>query len=117
MCEKVVADVLHAVGEEEARRVFGDQRPVPRPLTPGDLAPCGVEGDHGGAEVTGRPGPLGLDQPQQVEEVVRRVRGASGQPPVTSSSSASRSSRASPSVARASSARASPRSRRTWAIG
>jgi hypothetical protein len=29
----------------------------------------------------GRPGPLGLDQPQQVEEVVWRARGPSGQPP------------------------------------
>jgi hypothetical protein len=79
--EKVVADVLDAVGEEEPGRAFGNQRPMPRPLTPGHLAPCGVEGDHGGAEVTGRPGPLGLDQPQQVKEVVRRTRGPSGQPP------------------------------------
>ena len=79
--EKVVADVLDAVREEETGRAFGDQRPMPRPLTPGHLAPCGVEGDHGGAEVAGRPGPLGLDQPQQVEEVVRRGRGPSGQPP------------------------------------
>ena len=79
--EQVVAGVLEAVGEIEAGRAFGDQRPVPRPLPLGDLAPGGVEGQGGGAEVPGRPGPLGLEQPQQVQEVVRRVRGACGQPP------------------------------------
>ena len=63
VCEQVVSDVLDAVGEEEPARAFGDQRPMPGPLTPGHLAPRGVERDHGGAEVTGRPGPLGLDQP------------------------------------------------------
>ena len=60
---------------------FGDQRPVPGPLAAGGVAPGGVEGDGSGVEVAGRPGPLGLDQPQQVPEVLRRVRGAGGQPP------------------------------------
>jgi hypothetical protein len=32
-------------------------------------------------EVADRPGPLRLEQPQQVHEVCRRVRGAGGQPP------------------------------------
>ena len=79
--EKVVAGVLDAVGEKEPGRAFGDQGPVPRALTRGDLAPRRVEGKDGGAEVAGRPGPLGLEQPQQVQEVRRRVRGACGQPP------------------------------------
>jgi hypothetical protein len=73
--------VFHAVGEIEAGRAFGDQRPVPRALTLGDLAPSGVEGEDGGAEVTDRPSPLGLEQPQQVQEVLRGVRGARGKSP------------------------------------
>ena len=69
------------MGETEAGCAFGDQRPVPRSLTRQDLAPSRVEGQHGRPEVPGRPGPLGLEQPQQVKEVLRRVRGAVGQPP------------------------------------
>ena len=76
-----MAGLFQAVGEVEAGGVFGDQGPVPGPLALGGLAPGGVEGQGGGAEVAGRPGPLGLEQPQQVQEVVRRVRGAFGQPP------------------------------------
>ena len=80
--EQVVAGVFQAAGEVEAGRVLGDQGPVPGPLPLGGLVPGGVEGQGGGAEVAGRPGPLGLDQPQQVQEVVRarprRVRPATG---------------------------------------
>jgi hypothetical protein len=72
--------VFDAVGEIEAGGAFGDQGPMPRALALGDLAPCGVEGEDGGAEVANRPRPLGLDQPQQVQEVCRRVRCAGGQP-------------------------------------
>ena len=79
--EQVIADVFDAASQVEAGRAFGDQGPVPWPLQPGGLAPRGVEGQLGGAEVADRPGPLGLDQPQQVREVARRVRGAFGQPP------------------------------------
>ena len=102
----------------EPGRALGDQRPVPRPLAAGDLAPRGVEGEHGGTEVAGRPGPLGLDQPQQVQEVVRRIRGPPGQPPrqlVQLGEQIARARRR-PS-ARASSARARPRSRRISASG
>ena len=61
--------------------MFGDQGLVPGPLALGGFAAGGVVGQGGGAEVGGRPRPLGLDQPQQVQEVVRRVGGACGQPP------------------------------------
>ena len=76
-----MAGVFQAAGEVEAGRVLGDQGPVPGPLPLGGLVPGGVEGEGGGAEVAGRPGPLGLDEPQQVQEVAGRVRGAFGQPP------------------------------------
>ena len=78
--EQAVADMVEAVFEVEASGVFGYQGLVPGPLPPGGLAERGVEGQGGGTEVPGRPGPLGLGQPQQVQEVVRRVRGADGQP-------------------------------------
>ena len=74
------AGVVGAVGQVEAGRVFGDQGPLPGPLAAGGLASGGVEGQRGGAEVPGRPGPLGLGQPHQVQEVVRRVRGPFSQP-------------------------------------
>ena len=73
--------MFQAAGEVEPGRVLGDQRPVPGPLPLGGLVPGGVEGQGGGPEVAERPGPLGLEQPQQVQEVAGRVRGASGQPP------------------------------------
>ena len=76
-----MAGVFQAAGEIEPGRVLGDQGPVPRPLPLGGLVPGGVEGQGGGAEIPGRPRPLGLDQPQQVQEVAGRVRGAFGQPP------------------------------------
>jgi hypothetical protein len=79
--EQVVAYVVQAPGQEEAGCVFGDQGLVPGPPALGGLVPGGVEGQGGGAEVARRPGPLGLEQPQQVQEIVRRVRGAGGQPP------------------------------------
>ena len=81
--EQVVAGVFEAVGEVEAGRVFGDQGPMPGPLPLGDLAPRGVEGEDGGAEVADRPGPLGLDQPQQVQEV-RPARPRRGRPATAS---------------------------------
>ena len=77
--EELGAGVVEPVGEGEAGRAFGDQRPVPPPST--DHVPRRVEGDRSRAEVPDRPGPLGLDQPQQVQEVLRRVRGAGGEPP------------------------------------
>jgi hypothetical protein len=54
---------------------------MPRALTPGNLAACHVEGQRGRVEVVGGPGPLCLQQPQQVPEVFRCVGRASGQPP------------------------------------
>jgi hypothetical protein len=78
--EQAPAGVFGAVGEVEVRGVFGDQRPVPGPVPSVDLAQCGVGGEDGSPEVADRPGPLSLDRPQQVSEVVRRVRGASRQP-------------------------------------
>ena len=59
--EQVVAGVFQAAGEIEPGRVLGDQGPVPRPLPLGGLVPGGVEGQGGGAEIPGRPRPLGLD--------------------------------------------------------
>ncbi|GAB3828708.1 hypothetical protein GCM10027610_014090 [Dactylosporangium cerinum] len=53
---------------------------MPWTLTLGDLAPRVVEGEDGGAEVADGPGPLRLEQPQQVQEIVRRIRGPCGQP-------------------------------------
>ena len=79
--EQLVAGVVEAVREVEAGRAFGDQGLMPRPLPLGDLAPGGIEGGGGGAEVADRPRPLRLQQPQQVQEIVRRVRRAGGQPP------------------------------------
>ena len=79
--DQVMAGVVQAVGEVEPGRVLGDQGPVPRPLALSGLVPGGVEGQGGGAEIAGRPRPLGLQQPQQVQEVAGRVRGAGGQPP------------------------------------
>ena len=55
--EKVVAGVFEAVGEVEAGRAFGDQGPMPGALALGDLAPRGVEGEGGGAEVAEPPRP------------------------------------------------------------
>jgi hypothetical protein len=88
--EQVVPGVLEPVFEEEAAGPFGDQGAMPRPLplcrstrcrfTRCGLPPCGVERDGGGPEVAHRPRPLGLDQPQQVQEVVRRVGGAGAEP-------------------------------------
>ena len=111
MCSRPWAEV-------EAGRSFGDQRPMPGPLTPGGLAQRGVEGQGGGPEVADRPGPLGLEQPQQVQEVARRVRGAGGQPPrhlVQFGQQAVRARHRRP--ARACPASASPRSRRATAVG
>src|SRR3569833_483948 len=81
--EEVVAGVfaVESVGEVETGRSFADQGLVPWPPTVCDLALGGVEGDGGGAEVPVGPGPLGLGQPQQVQEVRRCVRGAGGEPP------------------------------------
>ena len=81
---------------------------VPRAPAAGDLAPGGVEGQGGGAEVADRPGPLGLEQPQQVQEVVRRVRGAGGQPARSRSSSSDSSVAALVTVGRCGPARPGP---------
>ena len=54
---------------------------MPRALTAGDLVAGRVEGQRGRVEVAGGPRPLGLQQPQQVPEVLRRVGRSSGQPP------------------------------------
>ena len=116
--EQGIAGVLDAVGEVEAGRAFGDQRPMPGPLTPGGLAAGGVEGQDGGAEVADRPGPFGLEQPQQMPEVVRRVRGPGGQPPRHARPARpAEPPRSSPPAARACPASASPRSRRATAGG
>lgn len=40
----------------------------------------GIERVRGGTKVAHRPRPLGFDQPQQVQEVVGRVRSAGGEP-------------------------------------
>ena len=79
--EQLVAGLVEAVGEVEAGGAFGGERPVPGPLATGDLATGGVEGQDAGAEVADRPGPLGLEQPHEVQEVLRCVRGPFGQPP------------------------------------
>ena len=76
--EQVVAGVLEAVGQVEAGRPLGDECPVPRAQSAGGLAAGGVEGEGGGPEVADRPGPLGLEQPQQMREVVRLVSGTGG---------------------------------------
>ena len=73
--EQVVTGLFQAVGEVEQGGVLGNQGPVPWSLAPGRLTPGGVEGWSGGAEVARRPRPLGLKQPQQVQEVVGRVGG------------------------------------------
>ena len=78
--EQLVAGVVLAVGQVEAGRVFEGQRPVPGPLPPADRAQGGVEGQDGGGEVAHGPGPFGLQQPHQMLEVGRSVRGARGQP-------------------------------------
>ena len=52
---------------------------MPGPLPCGDFAPGAVEGQGGGAEVVDRPSPLGLDQPHQMQKILRRVRCAGGQ--------------------------------------
>ena len=79
--EKVEAGLVDAVGEIETRRAFGNQSPMPRTPTLDDLPPRRVEGEHGSTEVADGPGPLGLYEPQHVQEIVRRVRGALGEPP------------------------------------
>ena len=79
--EQLAAGVFQAAGEVEAGRAFGDQRPVPGPCAAGDLAAGSVERQLGGPEIPHRPGPLGLEQPQQMHEVVRRVHGTRSQPP------------------------------------
>ena len=104
--------MLDAVGQVEPGRPFGESGPMPRPLTTGDCAASGVEGADGDAEFAHRPRPLRLDQPQQVQEVLRRVRGASASQLITSSSS---DTAASP--APACRARASPRNSRATATG
>ena len=76
-----MADVLEAAAEKEAGRAFGDQGPVPRSPAASGLAKSGVEGLGGGAEIADRPGTLGFGQPQQVQEIIRRVRGAFTEPP------------------------------------
>ncbi len=78
--EQVIPGLFDAVGEVEPGGAFGDQRPMPAARNPGRLAPGGVEGEDTAAEVCDGPGPLGLDQPQQMQEVRRRVGGPSGQP-------------------------------------
>ena len=78
--EQLVTGVFEAVGQVEAGRAFGDQGAVPRPWAAGDLASGSVEGQLGGPDITDRPGPLGLQPPQQVPKVVRGVRGTGSQP-------------------------------------
>ena len=78
--EEFIAGVLEAVSQVEMARAFGDQRAVPRALPPLDLAAGGVERESRGTKVAHRPRLLGLHEPQQVQEVVRRVRGAGAQP-------------------------------------
>ena len=78
--QKGVARVPEALAEVQASRALGDQGPVPRPPAPSGLPERGVEGKDGGPGVADRPGPLGLEQPHQVQEVLRRVGGAGGEP-------------------------------------
>ena len=72
--------MLETVSQVEVARTLRDQRPVPRALPPLDLTPGGVKCESRGAKVAHRPRLLGLHEPQQVQEVVRRVRGAGAQP-------------------------------------
>ena len=94
--EKFEAGVLQAPCQGEAGCALGDQGPMPRALPAGDLISRRVEGQRGRAQVAGGPGPLGLQQPQQVQEIHGRVFGASAQPdnqhPPTSDSNPGRSS-------------------------
>ena len=79
--EQLKPGLVDALCQIEPGRAFGDQRPMPRPLAAGHLAPRAVERKDGGAEVAYHPGPFGVEQPDQVPEVARRVRRARGQPP------------------------------------
>ena len=54
---------------------------MPRALTAGDLIAGCVEGQRSRPEVAGGPSPLGLQQPQHVQEIHGRVCGPCGQPP------------------------------------
>jgi len=72
--------VVEAASQEETGRPLGDQGFMPGPPAAGGLAARGVETQFGGADVSDRPGPFGFEQPQQVQEVVRGIRGAGGQP-------------------------------------
>ena len=116
--QQLEAGVIEAASEEEAGRPLGDQGPMPGPGTTGGLAARGIETQRGGAEIAERPGPLGLEQPQQVQEVVRRVRSAGGQPAASPRPARTAAPRAGHHGWRGPRpARASPRSRRARAVG
>ena len=78
--EKFKAVVPQALCKVEAGRAFADQCPMPRALTGGNLISRGVEGQGSRPHIAGRPSPLGLQQPQQVQEIHGCVFRAGGQP-------------------------------------